>query len=126
MRGKYGSDCLEADANSKGCPPENDQPHELRRSSRPTSQSLAGALPVFRRLRLPSAFNLFSFGRRRIDLRDFTKAIGFAVVRTGDEGPADFGRIPSRHDTKARGLFCFDVAGRKILHRTPSILPEAV
>jgi hypothetical protein len=54
--------------------------------------------------------------RRRIDLGDLEKAIGFGVVRSGDERTAHFGAVPSGHDAKPERLFCFDVARREILH----------
>src|SRR6476659_10227045 len=53
---------------------------------------------------------------RRIDLRDFAKAIGFGVMGTRDKCSAHFCAVPARYDTEPERLFCFDVARRKVLH----------
>jgi hypothetical protein len=53
---------------------------------------------------------------RRIDLRDFAKAIGFGVMRPRDKRSAHFCAVPARYNTEPERLFCFDVARRKVLH----------
>ena len=58
----------------------------------------------------------YGFGRRRIDLRDLEKAIGFGIVRPGDERPAHFCAVPAGYDAKPKRLLCLDVTRRKILH----------
>src|SRR6185437_7790562 len=66
---------------------------------------------------------LHSFLLRRPggDLGDHAKAIGFSVVRAGDEGPADLDCVPARHHTEAKRLFCLNVPGREILHQVLSV-----
>ena len=54
--------------------------------------------------------------RLRIDLFDLAKAIGFGIVRPGDERSAYFRAVPAGHDAKPKRLFHFDVTRREILH----------
>jgi hypothetical protein len=59
---------------------------------------------------------LTPFFRLRIDLFDPAKAIGFGIVRPGDERSAHFRAVPAGHDAKPKRLFRFDVTRREILH----------
>jgi hypothetical protein len=70
---------------------------------------------------LPSSWTvtvagLTLFLRLRIDLFDLAKAIGFGIVRPGDERSAHFRAVPAGHDAEPKRLFHFDVTRREILH----------
>ena len=56
------------------------------------------------------------FRCRRIDFSDPAQAVGFGRMRAGDEGSADFGRVPAGFHTEAKRFFCHDVTRREILH----------
>ena len=58
--------------------------------------------------RLPGSF---SFGRRRIQLRDLTKTVGFGVMRARNEGAADLGRVPAGDHAETQRFFGQDVTG---------------
>ena len=56
------------------------------------------------------------FRCRRIDFSDPAQAVGFGRMRAGDEGSADFGRVPAGFHAEAKRFFCHDVTRREILH----------
>jgi hypothetical protein len=60
--------------------------------------------------------NLSPFFRLRINLFDSAKAVGFGIVRTGNEGSAHLRAVPAGYDAKPKRLFRFDVTWREILH----------
>src|ERR1700683_600299 len=71
-----------------------------------------------------------SLDRRRIELGDFRQAVFLRDVRAGDEGAADLGGVPARHDAEAQRLFGFDVTRGKNLHvaslgEAPALRPAA-
>jgi hypothetical protein len=73
-------------------------------------------LDVPNRVRAPSLCHSSSFFHRWIDLRDPAQAIGFGIVRAGNECSADLGRIPAGYDTQPKRFFGFDMARRELLH----------
>jgi hypothetical protein len=63
-------------------------------------------------LDLHDASAFWALCRRRIDLRDFAKAIGFGVMRPRDKRSAHLCTVPARYNTEPERLLCFDVARR--------------
>src|SRR5476651_736655 len=67
-------------------------------------------------LLLLPAISILAFRNHRIDLGDFSQAIGFGFVRSRDEGSADLGAVPAGFNTETKRLIGLDVARREILH----------